>query len=67
MVVLNKKDVRSIMHGYGSWSDMTMTLPNGMKILIPEKYTKTEKRRQLVNQKIKSGDFSDFKILATAD
>ena len=52
------------MSGYGSWSDMTMTLPNGMKILVPEKYTKTERKRQIINQKIKSGDFSDFKILA---
>lgn len=64
MITLSKRDMRSIMSGYGSWSDMTMTLPNGMKILVPEKYTKTEKKRQIVNQKIKSGDFSDFKILA---
>mgnify|MGYP003467881590 FL=1 len=64
MITLSKRDMRSIMSGYGSWSDMTMTLPNGMKILVPEKYTKTERKRQIVNQKIKSGDFSDFKILA---
>lgn len=64
MITLSKKDMRSIMSGYGSWSDMTMTLPNGMKILVPEKYTKTERKRQIMNQKIKSGDFSDFKILA---
>lgn len=64
MITISKKDMRSIMSGYGSWSDMTMTLPNGMKILVPEKYTKTERKRQIINQKIKSGDFSDFKILA---
>lgn len=64
MITISKKDMRSIMSGYGSWSDMTMTLPNGMKILVPEKYTKTERKRQIMNQKIKSGDFSDFKILA---
>ena len=64
MITLSKKDMRSIMSGYGSWSDMTMTLPNDMKILVPEKYTKTERKRQIMNQKIKSGDFSDFKILA---
>ena len=64
MITLSKRDMRSIMSGYGSWSDMTMTLPNGMKILVPEKYTKTERKRQTMNQKIKSGDFSDFKILA---
>ena len=64
MITLSKKDMRSIMSGYGSWSDMTMTLPNGMKILVPEKYTKTERKRHIMNQKIKSGDFSDFKILA---
>ena len=64
MITLSKRDMRSIMSGYGSWSDMTMTLPNGMKILVPEKYTKTERKRQIINQKIKSGDFSDFKILA---
>lgn len=64
MITLSKRDMRSIMSGYGSWSDMTMTLPNGMKILVPEKYTKTERKRQIMNQKIKSGDFSDFKILA---
>ena len=64
MITLSKRDMRSIMSGYGSWSDMTMTLPNGMKILVPEKYTKTKRKRQIVNQKIKSGDFSDFKILA---
>ena len=63
MITLSKRDMRSIMSGYGSWSDMTMTLPNGMKILVPEKYTKTERKRQIMNQKIKSGDFSDFKIL----
>ena len=64
MITLSKRDMRSIMSGYGSWSDMTMTLPNGMKILVPEKYTKTERKRQIMNQKIKSGDCSDFKILA---
>ena len=64
MITLSKRDMRSIMSGYGSWSDMTMTLPNAMKILVPEKYTKTERKRQIMNQKIKSGDFSDFKILA---
>ena len=64
MITLSKKDMRSIMSGYGSWSDMTMTLPNVIKILVPEKYTKTERKRQIMNQKIKSGDFSDFKILA---
>lgn len=63
MITLSKRDMRSIMSGYGSWSDMIMTLPNGMKILVPEKYTKTERKRQIMNQKIKSGDFSDFKIL----
>lgn len=64
MITLSKRDMRSIMSGYGYWSDMIMTLPNGIKILVPEKYTRTEKKRQIMHQKIKSGDFSDFKILA---
>lgn len=67
MVVRNKKDMSSIMAGYGIWSDMTVTLKDGTKFIVPEKFTRTEKRRKLVQEKIKNRDFEGFTVLSLGE
>lgn len=67
MVVRNKKDMSSIMSGYGTWSDMTVTLKDGTKFIVPERYTRTERLRKIVNEKIKNRDFRNFTVLSLGE
>lgn len=63
MTVRNKKDMSSIMSGYGVWSDMVVTLKDGTKFIVPEKFTRTEKSRAKMKDKIQNRDFSEFTVL----
>lgn len=67
MVVLNKKDMSSIMAGYGTWGDMTVTLKDGTKFIVPAKFTTTERRRKILAKQIKERDFRNFTVLALGD
>ena len=67
MVVLNRKDMSSIMAGYGTWGDMTVTLKDGTKFIVPARFTTTERRRKILAKQIKERNFKGFTMLALGD
>lgn len=66
MTVRNRNDMRSIMAGYGVWGDMTVTLKDGTKVIVPAAMTHTDAKLKLVSKKLRNKDFDGFIVLNEA-